>query len=89
MNKYIIKIEEYLKLLAKIPHDKLLHFFYGFLLFNFLSIFFTFVTSLIILIVAAIAKEVYDYYVPGHESSMADIYYGIAPGVVQTILTFL
>ena len=85
----IEKIEQFLAKLAKVPHDKALHFMFGFLIFNFFTIFFGNILALIIITIIAIIKEIYDHYVPYHEMSIMDIIYGVVPGVIQTLIGFL
>ena len=86
LNKLVEKNEELLKKLASIPHDKALHFLYGHLTFNFFLIFFATVPALIITTGIAAFKEYYDYKVPGHEASFMDFVYGVAPGIIQTLV---
>jgi VanZ family protein len=84
--KIIEIMEKILKKLANIQHDKALHFMYGFIIFNLLTVHYSFIISLGIITFIAIIKEIYDYKIPGHEASIMDIIYGIAPGTIQTIL---
>lgn len=51
------KLKDLINIFSKVPHDKLAHFFSGSLLFTLSSLFFTDFTSVIIVLLAAILKE--------------------------------
>lgn len=83
------RIENFLKILASIPHDKLLHFFYGYAIFKFSSLFVGVYIALGIVTIFAIGKEIYDYKHPEHDASFLDIVYTISVGVIESLIKYL
>lgn len=72
MNNYI---EQSLKLVNSIPADKIAHAYIGMLLFTALSMI-NFYIGLIVLVIVAVGKEVYDYYY--QDKHTCDVYDAIA-----------
>jgi len=69
--------------------DGLAHFFYGFFIYNLLTLFCSPFWSGIILLTIAILKELYDYFSAYHSADFWDIVMTIAPAVFQILLSFL
>lgn len=69
-----------------IPHDKSLHFIYGFFTFFFITFIFNPLYGLIFTILTSIFKETYDYIAPNHESSFMDALYTSIPALLSYIL---
>lgn len=82
-------METILKKMANIDHDKLLHFFYGYIIFKFVSLFGCTLIAFGVVLTFAVFKEMYDYKHPDHEASFLDFVFTIAPGVVDTLISFI
>jgi hypothetical protein len=86
-NKIFNTLNEILEKLI-IPHDKSLHFVYGFLFFFVVSILFNPTIGLLSNIFLAFSKEVYDYFAPNHKSSFMDVVYTLTPAFLSYFLIF-
>ena len=86
----IERMEKFLRSLTKIPNDKLLHFFYGSIIF-YLALLLTnnMYYALTFISVLAFVKEVYDVVIPNHESSFMDFIYGVATGILYVTITYI
>lgn len=79
---------EIFKRLAQIPHDKLLHSFYGTLMYSLLVFVSTPLLSLILVTCVAVAKEVYDEVTYGGFSP-ADIGFTVLVPCVLALNSFM
>ena len=76
--------------LMQLPKDKLGHVLAGLIIFNFALLFFDVVTSLILVLVVAAGKEVYDYFHKDkHTPDFYDFLATISVPIVLTILIYL
>ena len=79
-----------MNLLMQLPKDKLGHALAGLIIFNFALLFFDVVTSLILVLVVAAGKEVYDYFHRDkHTPDFYDFLATISVPIVLTILIYL
>jgi len=69
-----------------IPHDKTLHFVYGFLFFCVVSLLFNPLTGLLSNIILAFSKEIYDYFAPNHKGSFMDVVFTLIPALLSYFL---
>lgn len=83
------RIESMFNYLAAIPQDKLLHFFYGYVIFRFILLFGNIYIALAVVTIIAIAKEIWDYRSPNHEASIWDIVFTISSGVIETLINLI
>lgn len=72
MNNYI---EQSLKFLNSIPADKVAHAYIGMLLFTAFSMIYFYI-GLIVLVIVALGKEIYDYY--NQDKHTCDLYDALA-----------
>lgn len=68
--------------LANIPHDKLLHFYYGSLVASVLTVTVGILLSILIVLMMAIGKEVYDKYNNGTVDVWDAVWTGLGGAVV-------
>lgn len=76
-------MEKILNKLANIPHDKLLHFFYGTLMAAPLVAFTSPLISLAAIIVIALGKELYDDLSGKGNIEVMDVVFTIAPVIIM------
>jgi peptidoglycan biosynthesis protein MviN/MurJ (putative lipid II flippase) len=69
-----------------IPQDKANHFVYGFLIFEFFSLFFTEITCLFIVIFVAALKEMYDKESKKGTPELLDFVFTVIPALILTII---
>jgi len=79
-------VEALLKRLI-IPHDKALHALYGLIIYSFLSLFVSPASALIVVIVGAVGKEIYDYF--NQDKHTVDVMDTVATTLVPMVLFFL
>jgi len=80
-------LEKLLSKLGKIPHDKALHALGGIIIYSTLIMFIPNLIALIVVLVIATLKEVYDYYNPDkHTADLNDI---IATILIPTYLELI
>ena len=77
-------IEDVISELNAIPNDKLLHSFYGTLIFAVQLFFVSHITAFFVVFTLAVLKEVYDYFMPNHTPDIFDI---VATVGIPLILT--
>ena len=77
------------KLASLLAHDKLLHFFVGFILFLLLSLVFNIWLSLLFTSVIAIANEMRDGYYSEDGFNWMDIVFTILPAILLILKSFL
>jgi len=76
--------------LMQLPKDKLGHTLAGLVMFNFALLFLNVVTSLILVVIVAMGKEIYDYFHRDkHTPDFLDFIATISVPVVLTILIYL
>ena len=76
-------MEKIFNKLANIPHDKLLHFFYGTLIAAPLVMFTSTLISFVAIVAIAFGKEVYDSISNKGQLELLDALYTIAPVVIM------
>ena len=81
-------MDYFLKKLANIQKDKLLHFFWGAILSFILMIPFGIVGMFIALIIPAIKELCYDKYLGKGNCEWADYFYSIAPTIMLAIFKY-
>ena len=81
-------MDYFLKKLANIQKDKLLHFFWGAILSFILILFFGKIGIIIALIIPAIKELYYDKYLCKGNCEWADYFYSIAPTIMLAIFKY-
>ena len=81
-------MDYFLKKLANIQKDKLLHFFWGAILSFILILFLGKVGIIIALIIPAIKELYYDKYLGKGHCDWADYFYSIAPTIMLAIMRY-
>lgn len=72
--------------LPEIEKDKANHFIYGLLIYFIITLFFGDLIGLVVCFLAAIGKELYDYWSPLHRFDWWDFIWTIAGGLVGFII---
>jgi hypothetical protein len=72
-----------------LQHDKLKHFFFGFLIFLIVSLIFGNWVAISVVTLVAIAKEVYDKKSGTGQYELLDIVYSLAPGILLILKSII
>jgi len=80
---YINQKLEYIRvLMGKIPYDKSVHINWGVVIFMLSHLYYSSVTSLVIVTVIAVLNEIRDRFTPGHTSSYKDTIATVVGGLL-------